>query len=59
MGFTEVLTLVFVVLKATHNLNWSWWLVFSPEIAGVALYLLVLVGALFGVFSVRKRIKNW
>jgi hypothetical protein len=46
MGFAEVLTIVFVVLKATGNLDWSWWLVFSPELAAGVLYLLVLTGAL-------------
>lgn len=54
MGFLEVLTIVFVILKATGNLDWSWWLVFSPELAAGVLYLLFLVGVLVGVIVIRK-----
>lgn len=40
MGFTEVLTIVFVVMKLVGVINWSWWLVLLPEI-------IVLVWAVF------------
>ena len=30
LGLCSVLTIVFVVLKATKVIDWSWWLVFSP-----------------------------
>ena len=46
MGFAEVLTIVFVVLKATGHLDWSWWLVFAPEMAAGVLYLILLAGVL-------------
>lgn len=39
MGFTEVLTLVFVVLKLTGVINWSWWLVLLPELIVFALLI--------------------
>ena len=29
--FPVVLTIVFIVLKLTHTIDWSWWWVFSPE----------------------------
>ena len=29
MGFVEVLTLVFIVLKLTGQIDWSWWWVWS------------------------------
>lgn len=35
MGFCEVLTLIFIVLKLVGVVSWSWWVVFSPEIIGV------------------------
>ena len=44
MGFLEILTIVFVILKATHELNWSWWLVFTPEMISVGIWLPVLLG---------------
>lgn len=43
MGLPEVLTVVFVVLKLTHVIAWSWWLVLLPEIIAVGLYVLALV----------------
>lgn len=30
IGFTGLLTIAFVVLKLTHVIDWSWWLVLSP-----------------------------
>lgn len=30
LGAVSVLTIVFVVLKLTHNIGWSWWWVLSP-----------------------------
>lgn len=28
MGFTEILTIIFVLLKVFGVISWSWWLVF-------------------------------
>lgn len=30
IGFTKLLTIVFIVLKLTHYIDWSWWWVLSP-----------------------------
>jgi len=41
VGFLEVLTIVFIVLKLTEVIAWSWWAVFSPILIGyVAIFLL-------------------
>lgn len=29
-GFTALLTLSFIILKLTHTITWSWWLVLLP-----------------------------
>jgi len=42
MGFLETLTIVFIVLKLTEVIAWSWWMVFSPMIIG---YAIILLGA--------------
>ena len=42
MGFLETLTIVFIVLKLTEVIAWSWWMVFSPMLVG---YAIILVGA--------------
>ena len=30
IGFTGLLTIVFIVLKLCHVIDWSWWWVLSP-----------------------------
>ena len=56
MGFTEVLTIIFIVLKVLGLVSWSWWIVFLPEIIGVGLYMIILFAGLFGVKKTTKRI---
>lgn len=59
MGLAEVLTIVFVVLKLTHEITWSWWLVLLPEeIVGV-FYVIFFILAACGATSVHKRVKRW
>ena len=43
MGFLEVLTIIFVVLKLTSVIDWSWWLVFSPMYIAIVLYTVIIV----------------
>lgn len=52
MGFAEVLTILFVTLKLTHVIDWSWWWVLSPELITIG-FVVVLVLGLFGV-AVKK-----
>ena len=46
MGFTELLTIVFVVLKLIGTIDWSWWWVLLPEIIGVVFYVLLMIASL-------------
>lgn len=43
MGFTELLTVVFIVLKLIGVISWSWFLVLLPEIIAVVFYLILLI----------------
>lgn len=54
MGFTEILTIIFIVLKLLGVITWSWWLVCLPEIIAVALYIIVFLLGLFGVPRISK-----
>lgn len=56
MGFTEVLTIVFIVLKLLGVISWSWWLVCLPEIIAVALYLIIIIGQIVTINKTRKEI---
>jgi hypothetical protein len=46
IGFTGLLTIVFITLKLTGYITWSWWWVLSPlwVSAGAFLTVLILVG---------------
>lgn len=52
IGFTGLLTIVFIVLKLTHVINWSWWWVLSP-IWITFLIFVVIVAVVFVVASLR------
>ena len=43
IGFLSVLGIVFIVLKLTGNITWSWWLVLLPLYGGVALIVVILL----------------
>ena len=54
MGFTELLTIVFVVLKLIGKIDWSWWLVLLPEIIAAAFYVLLVIASLRSTASMNR-----
>jgi hypothetical protein len=42
-SFCNFLTLLFITLKLTGVIDWSWWLVLSPLLVNIALIFLFLV----------------
>ena len=43
MGFAELLTIVFIVLKLTGYIGWAWWQVLLPEIIAGCIYVILIV----------------
>ena len=43
IGIFELLTVVFIVLKLTKVIDWSWWWVLAPTWGSVVLILLVAI----------------
>lgn len=43
IGFTGLLTLLFIGLKLTGYISWSWFWVLSPIIFSVGLFLLIVL----------------
>lgn len=43
MGFCELLTIVFIVLKLVGVISWSWWLVLLPGIIAVLFYVAIII----------------
>lgn len=48
MGIGTILFIVFLVLKLTDNIDWSWWWVTAPIWIPVAIFIVLLVIALIG-----------
>ncbi len=44
IGFCGLLTVLFIGLKLTGYINWSWWWVLSPILISSGLALLILIG---------------
>lgn len=49
IGFSGALFLLFLGLKLTHYVSWSWWWVFSPLWIGACLVLGLLIAVV--IFS--------
>lgn len=58
MGFTEILTLIFVFLKVFGAVSWSWLIVLSPEIVALVIYLLFLLATVLGIRRAGKHMKK-
>lgn len=43
IGFFGLLTIVFVTLKLTDFIDWSWWWVLSPVIAPFSLVIILIL----------------
>ena len=39
----DLLTIVFIVLKLTHIIDWSWWLVLSPIWVMILLVIILII----------------
>ena len=62
IGFLGLLTLVFIVLKLTHYIDWSWLWVLSPLWLGwlvvtAILFILALIG--IGKTKMKAKIKAY
>ncbi len=51
LGFASILTLIFITLKLTGHIEWSWWWVLAPTWIPIAIVLLVLLVVCFIVLG--------
>jgi hypothetical protein len=54
IGFFGMLTILFIGLKLTHYINWSWWWVLSPTWIPLAIVLIVIAIIYLIVFLVNR-----
>lgn len=56
IGFVGLLTILFIGLKLTNHIDWSWWWVLSPLwIAGLIVVIILTVVGITFIASERKR----
>lgn len=58
MGLLEILTLLFITLKLTGVITWSWFYVLLPEIIAVSVYALFTILSVLGFIKVNKEINK-
>lgn len=52
IGFTGLLTILFIALKLTGHITWSWWWVLAP----IWISIIIAIIVIFGIyFSMNKR----
>ena len=48
IGFVGLLTILFIALKLTHYIDWSWWWIFSP----IWITAILIIVVVFSILSV-------
>jgi hypothetical protein len=48
----NLLTIVFVTLKLTNQIDWSWWWVLSPTLFLIAIFVIVLFLLVIGGLTI-------
>ena len=54
IGFSGLLTIVFIILKLIGKIDWSWWWVLSPLWITFALFILILILILIVICIFKK-----
>jgi len=52
ISFASVLGIVFIILKLTNVIDWSWWWVLAPFWIPVAIGITLLIGLLIAAWLV-------
>lgn len=55
MGFTETLTLAFVVCKLSGLLDLSWWVILLPELFAAVFYVVLFMSVMWVRTPVRRK----
>lgn len=59
MSIGLILFLIFMTLKLTHFIDWSWWLIALPIIIEFALYALALILGSFAANTTAGKLKRY
>lgn len=59
IGFAGLLAIVFITLKLTHVIDWSWWWVLAPLWGSLALWVLVVLAIIVGAIVIGTIKTGW
>jgi len=54
----NALTLLFIGLKLSHNIDWSWWLVLSPTIIWSTLFSIAVIVEIVRQTKLKLKLKR-
>ncbi len=59
-NMAPILFLIFLVLKLTKQIDWSWWWVTSPLWIGILILLIIVVVSYISLFVIKivKKLRN-
>lgn len=58
IGFSGILFIVFLILKLTNVIAWSWWWVTAPLWITIALNILIIISIVLFKFIIHRRKRN-
>jgi MFS superfamily sulfate permease-like transporter len=58
LGFLELLTLIFIVLKLFDVIGWAWWQVLIPLYPAIILYLVFISTFIMAAFATKREVKK-
>ena len=58
IGFSGILFIVFLILKLTNVIAWSWWWVTSPLWITIALNILIIISIVLFQFIIHRKKRN-
>lgn len=59
IGFVGLLTIVFITLKLTGYIDWSWWWVLSPVLISIGIGILLLLVFLGIAIREDRKDREW
>lgn len=58
IGFSGILFIVFLILKLTNVIAWSWWWVTAPLWITIALNILIIISIALFQFIIHRKKRN-
>jgi membrane protein YdbS with pleckstrin-like domain len=58
IGFSGILFIVFLILKLTNVIAWSWWWVTAPLWITIALNILIIISIVLFQFIIHRKKRN-